>query len=262
MTLARDPVIFCGHRSTRVEYFHAAVMLYGMLLMWLGDEWLAGRLAPRFGPDGESGLFSENVIPSASIGHLFVGRWFYLQNGTLLSLYDLLHTAYSWSGGPGLGCGNSRDKIYGLLGIASDAAELGIVPDYSKTAKEVFEEAARALIAGKGIVDVLKWCSAREGRPPSWVPDWNFSVAYSRSDDVGVPLFRASGSRTHPTTTSPDLTTPGTIHLRGCCFGTVVAVGSLFTSHAHKSFSYAAAKTMFSELEGFLFRRKEPSVYT
>ena len=49
-----------------------------------------------------------------------------------------------------------RDKIYGLLGIASDAEQLKIVPDYSKGIKEVYTEAAKRILS-LGKLELLQY---------------------------------------------------------------------------------------------------------
>jgi hypothetical protein len=75
-----------------------------------------------------------------------------------------------------------RDSIFALLGIASDADTLSIIPDYdlSKPDSVIFTAAARAMITS-GHVDLLSFSRYWEtnddpprktkGDVPSWVPD-------------------------------------------------------------------------------------------
>ncbi|KAF2161879.1 hypothetical protein M409DRAFT_58660 [Zasmidium cellare ATCC 36951] len=68
-----------------------------------------------------------------------------------------------------------RDRIFALLGIAGDAGELGIVPDYTKTCAQVYTEAARALVE-HGFFDIFSYCIYPHIGPQnmqSWVPDWS-----------------------------------------------------------------------------------------
>lgn len=71
-----------------------------------------------------------------------------------------------------------EDKIFGVLGI-STASELPFIPDYSKTAEEIFEEITRILLREQDWHLTLS--SAGRGYPsgklapslPSWVPDFH-----------------------------------------------------------------------------------------
>lgn len=64
-----------------------------------------------------------------------------------------------------------RDKIFSLLGIASDAEKLKIVPDYSKSVEEVYTDAA-AKILSLGTLELLHYVHPQNPNMPSWVPDW------------------------------------------------------------------------------------------
>lgn len=93
---------------------------------------------------------------------------------------------------------NKRDKVYGLLGLAGDADELGIRPDYSTstTIAQVLTQTARAIIEKKWKTQRIRGLyiirygslgrrnSAQSGEAmssstknemelPSWVPEWN-----------------------------------------------------------------------------------------
>lgn len=76
-------------------------------------------------------------------------------------------------------CTDTRDKIYAVLGLASDAEDLGIVPEYGKCPAQVFTDVAVKHIHkairenGDDELDVLTWVG-RQSPPdplfPSWVP--------------------------------------------------------------------------------------------
>ena len=79
-----------------------------------------------------------------------------------------------------------RDLVYALLGIASDAEELGIEIDYSKSVQEVFTNTAVAILC-TGRIEVL----AHAQHPqltlglPSWVPDVSStSLTYYSADII------------------------------------------------------------------------------
>ena len=104
------------------------------------------------------------------------------------------------------GATDPRDKIFALLGVASDARALGLSPDYRKSCEEVYSEVALALIRS-GHYDPLslKDSSKQIVGLPSWSADWSFrsrrNPLQERSlDRSAVPLaaileptFSASG---------------------------------------------------------------------
>jgi hypothetical protein len=49
-----------------------------------------------------------------------------------------------------------RDKVYGILAVASDGVNLGLVPDCLKTTKAVYIEVARRILLETGSLDVLR----------------------------------------------------------------------------------------------------------
>ncbi len=73
-------------------------------------------------------------------------------------------------------CKDPRDRIYGLLGLAVDTQELGIVPDYSKTEREVLVDvSSRMMERGTEMVPLAYWTIGgyqNDGFLPSWVSRW------------------------------------------------------------------------------------------
>lgn len=67
-----------------------------------------------------------------------------------------------------------RDKVFSLISIASDATELAVSPDFSKSCSEVYINVAKTFIR-KGYLEVLSLCSgvdSEDSQPlPTWVPD-------------------------------------------------------------------------------------------
>jgi len=98
---------------------------------------------------------------------------------------------------------NERDKIFALLGLASDQEELkraGIFPDYTKSYEQIYAMTMVALIQ-QGHVSLLSMCQTpRSSQLPSWVPDWSRPITDMlqdlENDHVTLdPKFNASGAK-------------------------------------------------------------------
>lgn len=107
-----------------------------------------------------------------------------------------------------------RDHVFALLGIASDAEELGLEPAYSQSREQVYTELARKLLM-HGYWNVLSHClhephtgKTASLRLQSWVPDWSQRTSCSPLQQRALdrtrkpalrtmlqPEFRASGRR-------------------------------------------------------------------
>ncbi|ROT40457.1 HET-domain-containing protein [Sodiomyces alkalinus F11] len=124
----------------------------------------------------------------------------------------------------------ARDRIYGMLGIAVDTDQLGIVPDYtSKSSVPALRDAARSMIRN-GRVELLSFSQfpKEAGRPglPTWAPDWrpglsrSFYTVFEYAEDH---LLAAAG------TTSVDLlptSDPNVLGLGGYLVDTIEATGT------------------------------------
>jgi hypothetical protein len=93
-------------------------------------------------------------------------------------------------------CSDPRDRIYALLNLLNTERRfqwLNIVPDYTKSAEEVYEGLARKLFVGNQSLHYLMFCGLEKGRMkmPSWVPDW--SLPTTQSDGLREPSCNASG---------------------------------------------------------------------
>lgn len=102
-----------------------------------------------------------------------------------------------------------RDKLYALIGVASDISPEDIVPDYNKSPETIFRDLVRFLVTRRRSLDILSSC--RHPRPasttspdsklqpsdstPSWVPEWRPSKGLRPLDSEGVDgaCYRAGG---------------------------------------------------------------------
>jgi hypothetical protein len=79
-----------------------------------------------------------------------------------------------------------RDKIYGLLSVASDLDKLKIEPNYSNSVKDVYIDVTHRLINTMGSLKVLGFVETlkHDEGLPSWVPDWRSQRMELFGDEV------------------------------------------------------------------------------
>lgn len=72
---------------------------------------------------------------------------------------------------------DSRDRLYLILRLSTNAKELRITADYSKSCREVYVDVAKALLKRGDLEILTMYCPGGEvsGRP-SWVPDWTAPI--------------------------------------------------------------------------------------
>ena len=102
----------------------------------------------------------------------------------------------------------ARDRIFSLLGLAVDAADLAITPDYAEQDNpaadaRILARAARAMLTNpvSGRLDILSYAQPpkrAELAPylPSWAPDWRGNLQrsfYYVHESVSEHLFAACG---------------------------------------------------------------------
>ncbi|KAF4627528.1 hypothetical protein G7Y89_g10626 [Cudoniella acicularis] len=151
-------------------------------------------------------------------------------NSTLLDVLSRFRKTY---------CTDPRDKIYSYLNLATNLREMGIVPDYKRSAKEVYIGVARAQIRLTGNLDVVTqslWPlghtssdhpeveSMYSSQPatlveglPSWVP--NFSCTVEKAIIFAQRNIFAAGKSNLPPTTSQ--TNPDVLTISGIVLGKI-----------------------------------------
>lgn len=86
-----------------------------------------------------------------------------------------------------------RDKIFALLGFVPS---IGLLPDYTRKAEEVYEEVTRTVIGSSRILGMLLLNRFPKSLDlPTWVPDFSRSQWSSSSGSVSQETYNAS----HPT---------------------------------------------------------------
>ncbi|KAF2651568.1 hypothetical protein K491DRAFT_696336 [Lophiostoma macrostomum CBS 122681] len=97
---------------------------------------------------------------------------------------------------------DSRDRIFGLVGLADEETRTSLVPDYELSDCEVFIMATKYLITRRNSLDVLSHCrlGVQKKDLPSWVVDLStdLTVLPLRSRENQQVLYRCAGT-TSPT---------------------------------------------------------------
>ena len=174
----KEACFACGSKKLRLAIFHNTIMSLNTLrdvssdhVLDTAEQWLttSKKDVPKRISKDEGTWQVEHAIR-------FLGQRLYHQHSSEqkkhLSLLDLLVIFYvNVQPRTQLRSTDPRDKIYGLLGIASDAEQPKIVPNYSKSVEEVCTEAA-AKILSLGKLELLQYIHPQNPNMPSWVPDW------------------------------------------------------------------------------------------
>ncbi|OAG08698.1 HET-domain-containing protein [Paraphaeosphaeria sporulosa] len=150
----------------------------------------------------------------------------------------------------------NRDRIYGLLGLAVDAKQLDIKPDYiSSEAGPIFTNAAREMIK-KGRIELLSFSQfpkehGLEGLA-TWAPDWRPNLAssfYTIFEFAEDHLFSASGSTSISLLPTDDEKVPDEkeLAIRGYVVDTIEEVGTVW----HASDNHVSYLRLFETIKEF-----------
>jgi hypothetical protein len=164
VSVAKDVRFFCGD-SIGTE---RAMLIAVNVFMHLQDA------ISRIGPEQRTEYQSRFIKNLSTRAAKVTNRLPSSSPRESMTLWQLMEAIYptSIAGDVTSRATDPRDLIYALLGIASDAEELGIEIDYSKSVQEVFTETAAAILR-TGRIEVLTYAQQPQMIPnlPSWVPD-------------------------------------------------------------------------------------------
>ena len=164
--------------------------------------------------------------------------------------------------GRDLSCYDSRDKIYGLLGLAEESLRAEIVVDYqNKTAKELFLDVTKHEIANEPMLTALH-LSFKSPRTdlPSWCPNYGelptSSLIVSLAEDYHAGnrnwiKRKAVSARTTPFRARTD---GKVLHVQGVCLDRVdkiVAPGWILLNHTVENIVENAKKSLAWDAECF-----------
>ena len=251
ISVARDVMIQCGRRRLSFTTFAAASNFcafarWSLSTRFTREDWEDPVMGPKLRSVSGSGN-APSLAPNVLIG---ARRRYYGETGEQESLRSLLQRTCLRSS---LGATDPRDKIYGLLGLASDSTKLGILSEYTKSARDVYTDVARAIIAD-GQTTILAWSQRPkciEGLP-SWVPDFSGLIREPCGEDHQVgALFAASGSRMLSAQHSAE---KSTLCLLGSRVGTIKELGTAWEPSTTITLNPEAIERLLSEVETFCDR--------
>lgn len=122
-----------------------------------------------------------------------------------------------------------RDKVYGVLALASSQYAGLLRADYGASVEQVYEQLALALIERTKWLDIFSHIAPNQPRNltvPSWVPDWTVDMGKEYSSDWTerfkmITKYDACGSWT----TADYYHAPGVICVKGLIIDTIAALG-------------------------------------
>lgn len=133
---------------------------------------------------------------------------------------------------------DSKDKVFGLLGLASGMWEGAIIPDYSQSTEDVYRDVMIACVERTGTVEFLNYCHQEGGRElPSFIPDWSVPI-----DEVLNTVYtgRIADMEFDPSNGAKAqmaFITPSQAIFKGLIFEKITQLGPpVFDSGAHKDF--------------------------
>ncbi|KAK3312532.1 heterokaryon incompatibility protein-domain-containing protein [Apodospora peruviana] len=162
------------------------------------------------------------------------------------------------------------DRIYALLGVASDSSFLGIIPDYRQgRTKQVFTSVAVRLIAKQLVKNgnpfsVLRLAGTGHQNQkvkglPSWVPDWTCQIQTCLLSHANREYtYHASGD----TAADVKFSKEGLL-CKGVVFGKITAVSDVFTADPKEGVASQfldAYKMVLTQLGATPSRYKEAEV--
>ncbi|KAK1776760.1 heterokaryon incompatibility protein-domain-containing protein [Copromyces sp. CBS 386.78] len=262
LSLSRDAVFVCGNKPLK------AVQLYVSALLFQGILYPITAGFPADLPKMTTDILRPLATSMSLFDWLFdnlsaITAVLWWQLSTRLgegdrSLFELLKRLYTNPTCESISS-KYRDRIYGLIGLASDADDLDLRPDYSDQTRTtmILTQTARALIEkGHAQLEVLSMAQfpkrgVREMEDgldeqfplPSWVPDWYNGLRTPYRGGFGQALRSSSASLNTSVQVVPTVF-QSTLGLRGFLVDTIEEVGSYTLA---RESSGAAADDYYAE---------------
>lgn len=201
--LASDAEVVCG--SFRVPWIYVLTVARKLQSLALLQDF--------FGPAGDSMAALTRFSITAIVGEK-------RNKPNLLDLLMLVRNREAT---------DDRDKVFGILGMFCTEDCLGVSPDYTIDANEVYLRCARNIIIHQNSLTLFSYCFGplQDAGLPSWVPDWRLprqTAVFKLSLGQGTKQHKTHDfSKSSGFTGAPKLlgTNERVLRLRGACLGTV-----------------------------------------
>lgn len=138
VTLARSPVVIVGDHMVSWTHLVSAAAFLDTFIRYRGNT---------------GTTFGRDIYNLCEFGYL----------KSYEDIMDIFHACRACE------CTEDRDRVYGIFGLLSSQRTLAIHPDYSKRAKDVYQDLVLQYYHQRQRLDILTLCEAAE--TPSWVPD-------------------------------------------------------------------------------------------
>ncbi|KXH68419.1 heterokaryon incompatibility protein [Colletotrichum salicis] len=237
--LGSDPFFLCGYKTVKLDLIPFA------MLIWDGCVSEATVEVPPTGADEFRRLLlkAQDRRSSPLMAVRRRRRNFIKGVGPGDDFYHVLKKAYVDGDAQAT---QSRDRIYGLLSLATDADQLGITPDYvTEDSHPTFIEAAHALVR-VGRIEMLSFSQFPkdiEGLP-SWVPDWRSTLEHSylyAFEDADKLIVQASGESSIELVPTDNR---GVLGIRGMIVDTIETTGDVWRWETDREFRYKLLQTI------------------
>jgi hypothetical protein len=152
-----------------------------------------------------------------------------------------------------------RDKVYGLLGITDST----VVPDYSKSVKEVYIEATLNLFRVCGLTVTLCLVGKvhrNNFELPSWTGDWSSSLEDGSS--IQKPLDSIDGAEEEPRLFIWKPEAPSVLMVLGKQIGEVTDLGPTSYALEFERRAWDICQHYLAKYRGWLYRRSVPLLQT
>ncbi|KAI0592903.1 heterokaryon incompatibility protein-domain-containing protein [Biscogniauxia sp. FL1348] len=204
ISLSAKGIVACGNRRLPLDTFCAVVKSLDTIINESTvSKWLASAKTPTSPnrpvnlstsePSNFAQLPALKVLAQRDFYRRDIDSWVRTPNQPLLSILHRFYVPGSDGHFP-IHVADARDRVYALLGLASDATTLGISPDYSKEYTQVLIDVSASLL--RKTPRPLQLCNGTattESGYPSWVVDWT-SLKAPLSDAVASNRpFQACG---------------------------------------------------------------------
>jgi hypothetical protein len=253
ISVPREVTFMCGYKRLSFRHFAAAIIFLGFRRRVVLRNTTAADLSDQVRGPALTTMLS--TYPNPALGVLIGARRKYQrETGVPETLMELLvrGCVVASSSESDRKASDRRDRIYGLLGLSSDAEDLNIRPDYSKTTEQGYANVARVLIE-HGYTDILSWCQTPKKLKdlPSWVPDFSSPIRDPCGEPQKFGLFSASGQHAVFSLPIDSCYRSNVLALAGTGVDTIISTGCLWAPGLDCDFKYNAADALFMDIEKF-----------